>query len=65
MLSGMKSMRAQLDELTDRQVVERCMEPAGMLEATVAAWRGGPIIYDTIEDIEGLVTITDQTESAP
>jgi hypothetical protein len=93
-----KPLKAQLDELTDRQVVERCMELAGILwaynelgsfegrdteinrirrearmlrhgdmrrarlihaaiEATVAAWRGKPIEYDTYdyedaEDIE-------------
>jgi hypothetical protein len=101
----MKSMRAQLDELTDRQVVERCMELAGILwaynelgsfegrdaelnrirreakalrygdmrraalikaaiEATVTAWRGKPISYDS-EDIEDFAALTDQTESAP
>jgi DNA (cytosine-5)-methyltransferase 1 len=30
---AMKSLKAQLDELTDRQVVERCMELAGILWA--------------------------------
>jgi hypothetical protein len=101
----MKTLKAQLDELADRQIVERCMELAGMawaynqlsffegrdtelnqirreakalrygdmrrtalieaaIEATVAAWRGKPIIYDGegIGDLEDPVASNDQTE---
>jgi hypothetical protein len=98
-----KPLKAQLDELTDRQVVERCMELAGMLwaynelssfegrdtelnqirremrllrsdrnrnelihaaiEATVTAWRGKPIEYNT-RDYEDGEVLNDETEAA-